>query len=756
MFSRPAVPTSAQTHIRPPRATHFSTGTMSADLFAQFGPFSGSNPPANQQQGQGQAQAQAPAGPASDDPFAFLSTAFSQPSSSPVPPQQPQISASQFQTPQPQQWSFGASPQPSQPALDWGGGGGGTWGALATSGVAATGDDEDDDTWGDFEEASAGTQAQPPPVAAPPAYQASQPAAPSPQPPTRTRVVRASTMDLISNTLVNFGDAPANVSPLPSVAEPAPKAPRRDPWRNPVPEPAPRLKKPADPNVLFDADDFDVNESFDDDGDDDDDDDEFGDFETGHASPPRPTVTTSHFSSLPPASSRPPATKPVATPAAATALVDLLSLYDPEPASTTSSFPMSQLQETSTKSRPAANLLSPLSFGNTSMTAYQSNSQAPKSPSFHERNPFPGLAVTTPLSTEFPTEKVKNRTPSPVTTWPSFDAPTASVAANKKSVPPPADDADWDAWGVDDSASSQPAPIQTKKTPAAPKAQPKPQPKKASAAAKPAPAASDWDWDAEEPSQGSNTTASTTPVPPAIANAAAPSTIPDKAPPPTNVPPPSVLLSLFPTLMALPDEALFKPTAAQPVEVRNRVIGDPKTISFLRNYLQIIVVAGRVVAGRKQRWHRDKFLSQSMSISAAGSSKGGGMKLAGLDKAQGQREDREAADVVAAWLRHVGKLRSTVATANAALIATEATEHKHYPPLKIPELQSATIPVTVAKKVPTATKPCVICGLRRDERVRGIDGDDVDDIFSEWWVEHWGHRVCRNFWAEHEAALRSR
>ncbi|KAL1889380.1 hypothetical protein Sste5346_008947 [Sporothrix stenoceras] len=782
---------------------------MSADLFAQFGPFSGSNSSGNQQQGQGQGQAHAQAQPSraaqqSDDPFAFLSTAFSQPSASPVAqqhspfstsqsntpqpqqwsfgtpsqpaqPAQSQFPASQSSPPQPQQWSFGAPPQPSQPAqpaqpsLNWGSSGGGGWGATAAPAAALAEDDEDDDTWGDFEEASTGVQAQPPPVAAPPAYQAnqaSQPAAPpsQPQEPSRTRIVRASTMDLISNTLVNFGDAPASVNALVSVAEPAhsPNPPQRDPWRNPVPEPAPaakpKPKKPADPNVLFDADDFDVNETFGSDDDDDEDDDEFGDFETGHTSPPRPAVaSTNHFSSFQPASSRPAAAKPAPTPAAATALVDLLSLDDSEPSPITASYPMSQPQETSGIGRPAANLLSPLSFGSTSMTA-QSNSQAPKSPSFQERNPFPGLAVTTPISTEFPTEKVKNRTPSPVTTWPSFDESATSIITSKTKVPPPSDDADWDAWGMEDSAPPKLAPTQTKRAPSPVKAKSKPktQPKKAAPVAKPAPETSDWDWDAEEPSQGPDTTASSTPLPPAIANASAPNSISDKAPPPTNVPPPAVLLSLFPTLMALPEQALFKPTATQPVEVRNRVIGNPKTIAFLRNYLQIIVVAGRVVAGRKQRWHRDKFLSQSMSISAAGSSKGGGMKLAGLDKAQGQREDREAADVVAAWLRHVGKLRSTVATANAALLAAEATEHKHYPPLRIPELQSATIPITVAKNVPTSTKACVICGLKRDERVRGIDGDDVDDIFSEWWVEHWGHRVCKNFWAEHEAALRSR
>ena len=42
-----------------------------------------------------------------------------------------------------------------------------------------------------------------------------------------------------------------------------------------------------------------------------------------------------------------------------------------------------------------------------------------------------------------------------------------------------------------------------------------------------------------------------------------------------------------------------------------------------------------------------------MSISAAGSK---GMKLAGIDKTQSAREDREAADVVAAWREHAKHL----------------------------------------------------------------------------------------------------
>jgi len=36
--------------------------------------------------------------------------------------------------------------------------------------------------------------------------------------------------------------------------------------------------------------------------------------------------------------------------------------------------------------------------------------------------------------------------------------------------------------------------------------------------------------------------------------------------------------------------------------------------------------------------------------------------------------------------------------------------------------------------------------LKRDERVARVEFG-VEDSFGEWWVEHWGHRTCRNFWA---------
>ena len=126
--------------------------------------------------------------------------------------------------------------------------------------------------------------------------------------------------------------------------------------------------------------------------------------------------------------------------------------------------------------------------------------------------------------------------------------------------------------------------------------------------------------------------------------------------PPTNIPPPSVLLSLFPPLFDLPQSTLFKAVANQPFSLKNRIISDPATVDFLRAYLLIAVVASRLIAGRKLRWKRDNLLSQAMKIGPAAAGGKGGMKFTGVDKAEATREDREAADVVRVWKEQLGRL----------------------------------------------------------------------------------------------------
>ncbi len=259
---------------------------------------------------------------------------------------------------------------------------------------AADSDDDgdgDDDTWGDFEVASPAMSSQPsdvpPPRAAPAA---------SAYPPPRTRVVRALTIDLVTNNLLDLGALPGPA--LGSVQEVLPElAPATERLAPPAP-------KDADPNVLFDADDFDPDEQDDDDG--------FGDFETV-AIPAKPAAaplvldilsSDGDFETM----------APPAKPAAAPAVLDILS-------SDWQSHSERPTVSLGARKLPPSQLLSTLNLDNP--TALYP--QAPRSPSFQERNPFPGLAVATPAVTpraaEFAHEEERAASPSPVTAWPALD-----------------------------------------------------------------------------------------------------------------------------------------------------------------------------------------------------------------------------------------------------------------------------------------------------------------------------------------------
>jgi hypothetical protein len=635
------------------------TRKMSADLFAEFGDFSQSTTPQHQFQGQ-QGQAQPAASTA--DPFAFLGTSTTYSA-------QPQLQAST------QPWPALQTPLISTKGKTWA-----ELTGLENNAQQAEGDE--DDTWGDFEVASpaaaTGTETskgtEPASAAIPSADSV----------PKRTRIVRASTLDLMTNNLLDFGSTHGaqlaslqELSPPPTATKPPPRP------------------KNEDPNVLFDADDFDPDEVVPDSEDDD-----FGDFETVSSTPaPQP---------------RAPVSKPAQS-------LDIFS-------TNWSSAPAPE------KKQPPSQLLAGLSLSDIS-----SYPQPPKSPSFQERNPFPGLAVTTPVATEFPAE-IKADAATPVTVWPTQPSVAAetftsednwagfdAAPVDNKVVPSSEANLGWE-WDTVDAVAPQPA---VKTSPA-----------RRTAVLAPIEPASDWDWGDDDDIAAPPVMSSTS-----IHKPAAKHSIPDNAPPPVNIPPPSILLSILPQLLELPNATLFRPATGQPASVRSAVYSAPETASFLRGYLALATVAARLLAGRKMRWQRDRHLAQGMAVSAAGGQRG--MKLTGIDRTESAREDREAADVLAAWKSGVGKLRSAVAAVNSAQPAAGNPGT-----LKVPGLET-TMAISTAKVVPTAPKACVVCGLKRDERVKGVDFD-VEDSFGEWWVEHWGHRACRNFWVEHEGSLRSR
>lgn len=75
--------------------------------------------------------------------------------------------------------------------------------------------------------------------------------------------------------------------------------------------------------------------------------------------------------------------------------------------------------------------------------------------------------------------------------------------------------------------------------------------------------------------------------------------------------------------------------------------------------------------------------------------------------------------------------------------------------LMVPEITSSPSSLLVKAQIGAlkAPKPCIICGLKRDERVQKVDFQ-VEDSFGEFWTEFWGHTSCRNFWLENKKKLK--
>jgi len=217
----------------------------------------------------------------------------------------------------------------------------------------------------------------------------------------------------------------------------------------------------------------------------------------------------------------------------------------------------------------------------------------------------------------------------------------------------------------------------------------------------------------------------------------------DMGPPPSNIPPPSVLLSLVSNLLqSLPDDV-------RNIVTQNRASSDPHEaldqprVDQIKAALSTTRVAARIIAGRKLRWKRDNLLSQSMKIGPAG--KSGGMKLTGVDKTESRREDQETAEALAAWRKQAGPLRSTISMVNVHLPGSGSV---------VPEI-SENMPIRVVKPsegAVIAPKCCFLCGIKRDERVTKVDVN-VEDSFGEYWTEHWGHVECVAFWDNHKHSL---
>ncbi|KAI9041192.1 uncharacterized protein KD926_007304 [Aspergillus affinis] len=203
---------------------------------------------------------------------------------------------------------------------------------------------------------------------------------------------------------------------------------------------------------------------------------------------------------------------------------------------------------------------------------------------------------------------------------------------------------------------------------------------------------------------------------------------------PTNIPPPSVLLELFPQL--------FEQLRQDATHARRNLQQKKSVDVVASSILCVLKAVARVVSGRTLRWKRDSILSQSMRIGPARSGKPGGMKLNTVNKNEDIKEKQEAVDVIVMW-------RDRAALFNSIIQASGRR-----PIQAVPENIRATT-ATAEQGALKASHACALCGLKRDERLPKVD-EAVEDSFGEWWTDHWGHTDCRQFWETHKDMLNQR
>jgi hypothetical protein len=204
---------------------------------------------------------------------------------------------------------------------------------------------------------------------------------------------------------------------------------------------------------------------------------------------------------------------------------------------------------------------------------------------------------------------------------------------------------------------------------------------------------------------------------------------------PANIPPPLILLQLFPPL-------LEKLQRKCPKSVSSAKGKAPKVLPpELPQEAGTLRVMVRILLGRSLRWKRDTILSQSTKIGPARSGKAGGMKLSSVNKSESLKEDKEAVEVQETWKKRAGVLNSIVTEVDKPIPST------------ISSLQVR--PATTEEGAFKAPHACALCGLKRDERITKVDLE-VNDSFGEWWTDYWGHSECKAFWEAHSGDLDQR
>ncbi|KAK2841558.1 hypothetical protein FQN49_006143, partial [Arthroderma sp. PD_2] len=203
---------------------------------------------------------------------------------------------------------------------------------------------------------------------------------------------------------------------------------------------------------------------------------------------------------------------------------------------------------------------------------------------------------------------------------------------------------------------------------------------------------------------------------------------------PTNIPPPSILLPLFPPLL---EQSRRK--AATLAKSKGTSPPDHEFANQLRSNIKAMA---HVVSGRQQRWKRDQILSQSTKIGPARSGRSGGMKLSSVNKSENVKEQKEAVEVLDAWKKCSGILNSVITSTGRG-------------PMPTLSLNMQVRTATADEGALRSTHPCALCGLKREERIPRVD-EDVSDSFGEWWLDHWGHADCEEFWKFNAAKLDQR
>jgi hypothetical protein len=197
--------------------------------------------------------------------------------------------------------------------------------------------------------------------------------------------------------------------------------------------------------------------------------------------------------------------------------------------------------------------------------------------------------------------------------------------------------------------------------------------------------------------------------------------------PPTTIPPPGVVLTVFGTVFDLVNKQFLQALAGLSQDERREFLSRDESIRYLQGFMTVLVVCGHIIAGRKLRWKRDTILSQSMRIGPASSGKISGMKVTSIDKSEANKDDREVAEVLQVWSQQAGKIKS---------IITESKKLSSTPISQAPELRDI-MPIKTLSELEggiASVKSCALCGLKRPERVGKVDVD-VDDSFGEWWDE---------------------